>query len=363
MRANLLTMLAICLFVAGASLGLSTYRSLHERLVSTAPAENIVIMSQGAASERGSRLGLESARKVELLDGLRRDGDTALAARELVGSVFVNSSDVRFQMPVIIRGTDEHSAKVHGITLVAGTAPEPGSLQVMVGRRIAEKNPEIKIGSALSLPGGKAPVTGIYSASASPYEDEVWTPRAALEIHLKTSYASSVTVVANSSSQVPSLIDSINTNKDLKAQATALTTLRAKGAGMATILRVVLVLLVLLSLVATVAIATTMNAAVMTRMPELAAMVAIGIRRSVLGRMILVESLLLALLGAVLGVGLGQLIRLQLGTIQLGDTPVKLSADPLVLVVGLALAAIVGIIGSIAPSLMVRRLDVIANMR
>lgn len=363
MRANLLTMLAICLFVAGASLGLSAYRNLHARLVSTAPAENIVVMSQGAASERGSRLALESARKVELLDGLRRDGDAPLLARELVGSVFVNTADVRFQMPAIIRGTDARSAKVHGATVVTGTWPEPGTLQVAVGRRVAEKNPEIKIGSTLSLPGGVAPVTGIFSAGSSPYEDEVWTPRPALEIHLKATYASSVTVVAESASQVPALIERINTNKDMKAQATALTTLRAKGAGIETILRVVLVLLVLLSVVATIAIATTMNAAVMTRMPELAAMVAIGIRRSVLGRMVVVESLLLAMIGAALGLGLAQLVRFQVGTIDLGDTPIQLTADPLVLGVGLVLAVIVGVVGSIAPSLMVRRLDVIASMR
>ena len=363
MRANLLTVLAIALFVAGGSLGLSAYRNLHARLVSTAPAENIVVMSQGAASERGSRLDLESARKVELLDGLRRDGSAPLAARELVGSVFVNTTDVRFQMPAIIRGTDDDSAKVHGATLVDGAAPAAGTLQVMVGRRVAERNPEIKIGSILKLPGGPAPVSGIFSAGASPYEEEVWTPRPALEIHLKTSYVSSVTIVADSASQVPGLIDRINTNKDLKAQATALTTLRAKGAGMATVLRVVLVLLILLSVVATIAIATTMNATVMTRMPELAAMVAIGIRRSVLGRIVLVEGLLLALLGAALGVAVSQLVRLKVGTIQLGDTPIQLTADALVFAVGLGLALIVGVLGSIAPAVMVRRIDVIAHMR
>lgn len=363
MRANLLTMLAVCLFVAGACIGVSVYRSLRERLVSTAPAENIVVLSKGAASERSSRLALESARKIEILDGIARTGDAPLATRELVANVFVNTADVRFQPPVLMRGIDDRSMQVHRVKLVEGTAPEPGSLQVIVGRRVAEQHRELKLGSSLSLPGGAAPITGIFSAGGSPYEDEVWTLRSALELHLKASYASSLTLVADSAARVPALVDRINQNKDLQAQATSLSALREAGAGMRTVLKLVLVLLVLLSVVATAAIATTMNAAVVTRLPELASMVAIGIRRSVLGRLVIVESLLLAFVGAVLGIGISQLVRMQLGTISLGDTPVELTADPVALAVGFGLSVVVGIIGSIAPSVMVRKLDVIRSMR
>ena len=363
MRANTLTMLAICLFVAGACIGVSVYRSLRERLVSTAPAENIVVLSKGAASERSSRLDLEAARKIELLDGVARTDSTPLAARELVANVFVNSDSVRFQPPVLMRGIDDRSLQVHRAKLVTGTAPAPGSLQVIVGRRVAEQHRELKVGSSLALPGGAAPITGIFAADGSPYEDEVWTLRSALELHLKAQYASSLTLVADSASRVPALVDRINETKDLQAQATSLAALREAGAGMQTILKLVLVLLVLLSVVATAAIATTMNAAVVTRLPELASMVAIGIRRSVLGRLVIIESLLLAIVGAVLGIAISQLVRSQLGTISLGDTPVELALDPIALAVGFGLAIVVGIVGSIAPSVMVRRLDVIRSMR
>src|SRR5262245_66182015 len=125
---------------------------------------------------------------------------------------------------------------------------------------------------------------------------------------------SSVTLVANPGG-VDAMVARINADRDLQAQAVSVANFRAKNAGLATILRVVLILLVLLSVVATSTIAATMAAAIATRIPELAAMAAIGIRRSVLARMVIVESVLLAAIGALIGVGARELVRSKLGAL------------------------------------------------
>ena len=357
-------MVSVALFVTGSSLGLAVYLNLRTQLVDTTPPENILVLATGAVSERGSRLDLEAARKVALLDGVKKDGDAPLATQELLASVYVNTSDLsKYDDPVTIRGIDERSLKVHRVTLIEGSLPEPGTLQVMVGKRLAKKFASLKSGSDLFLPGGASRVIGVFEADGSPFEDEVWTQRAALEVHLNQKFSSSTTLVAESAGRVPEIVDKINKSKEYEAHAVSVASYQAAGAGLATILRTVLILLTLLSVVATSAIATTMSAAVASRMPELAAMVAIGIRRGVLARMVIVESALLAVVGALVGVLASELIRRSIGTLTLGATPVELTAKLSVPLLGLALGLFVGLIGGLAPSIAVRRLDIIRTLR
>src|SRR5882672_6444817 len=87
LRANIVTMLSITLFVIGSCLGLAVYLGLKRVLVDTTPRENILVLAKGAASEKSSRLDLEAARKAALVDGVARDDGAPLAVRELVSLV------------------------------------------------------------------------------------------------------------------------------------------------------------------------------------------------------------------------------------------------------------------------------------
>jgi len=364
LRANLITILSIVLFVAGATTGLAVYLDLRRQLVESTPAENIVVLGRGAASEDASRLPLDTAHKVELLDGIRKRDNAPLVTREIVTTAAVNTTDfTKFEQPATVRGIDDRSLAVHGARLLSGTLPAHGSLQVIVGRRLALTHPNLRLGGSLFLPGGESKVSGIFEAGGSRFEDEVWTLREALELHLKAKFSSSTTLVAESAAQVAGLVDKINHSKDLEAQATPLTTFFEAGAGLATVLKTVLAMLVLLAVVATSAIAATMNAAVMIRLPELATLAAIGIRRRRLARMVLVESALLALVGAIVGVVASELVRRSIGMITFGPIPLELTSSPIVPLAGIALGLVVGVIGGLAPALAVRRLDIMTLMR
>ncbi|MBA3454230.1 MAG: hypothetical protein H0T42_14150 [Deltaproteobacteria bacterium] len=359
-RSNVLTILSIALFVTGSAVGLSVYLSLRSAVIDTSPPENILVLGKGASGEGGSKLTLDTARKIVLLDGLSKAGDGPLASRELVSGVYVNTADFsRYHAPVTIRGIDEQSTKVHHVTVIEGSAPQSGTLQVMIGRRLAKDYPELRIGADISLPGGAAPITGVFSSEGSPFEFEVWTPRAALELHTKAKNSSSMTIVAESAARVPEIIASIKGNKSIEAEAISVRESRANGAGLERILKIVLILLVLLSIVAASAIATTMNAAVAVRMPELGALVAIGVRRSMLGRLVVLESVLLATIGTIIGVIVNELIHRMVGSIG----PFELVSIAIVPVVAVGLGLLMGLIGGLVPAMSVRRLDVIKAMR
>jgi putative ABC transport system permease protein len=361
-RANMISVLTVCLFVMGASLGLSYYTSLKQ-VVTSVPAENIIVVSKGATAENDSELKLETARKLVVLDGIKKQNATPLAAHELVIRVAV--TDMRtseFDTASILRGIDEQSPAVHRIQLLSGTAPQPHSLDIIVGKRLTRRYPHLRIGYVLRLPGGPSKLTGVFAADGGPFEDELWTDREAFELHTKVG-ASSVTLVADSAAHVPDLVARINASKDLDAQAYPVAEFGTAISGLRTIVRIVLVLLVLLSIIATFAIATTMNAAVAVRLPELAALAAIGVRKRSLARVVLVEGTLLGFVGAALGVLASGLAIGQLGFIRLSRDPIEIASSPVVLLIGLALGVLVGVLGGIAPAIQVKRLDILATLR
>ena len=160
-RANTFSILSVGLFVAAAALGLSYYLTLRSNLTS-APPENVIVVSKGAATEVESKLSLDTARKVVLLDGVKKDGENAIAARELVAYIFLTDpgSD-SYALPGTLRGIDERSVAIHGARVTSGTMPDPKSLDVMVGQRVVKNFPNIKVGYELPLPGGPGKVVGM----------------------------------------------------------------------------------------------------------------------------------------------------------------------------------------------------------
>jgi putative ABC transport system permease protein len=361
-RTNVISMLSVCLFILGGTIGLSYYASLRN-IVRAVPANNIIVVAKSAAAEGDSRVPLETSRKVLLIDGIKKENDAPLAVRELVSRVFVSESFGKFEPASTIRGIDEKSLTVHNVQLVEGTAPQPRSLEMIVGKRVAEQYPHLKVGYEMPLPGGPSRVSGIFTADGSSFEDEIWTAKAALELHINQRGTSSLTLVAEDSRRIGEIIDKINTSKELDVHAATVAEFRADGVGLATIVRTVMVLLLLLAIVAIFAIATTMSSAVAIRMPELAALAAIGVRRGVLGRIILLEGALLGLFGGLLGMAVSAIVITQIGYIPLGTNPIAISLSPIALMMGLGLGLLAGVIGGIAPAIRVRRLDILTAMR
>lgn len=355
LRSSSITLLAITLFVAGGTTGIRVYRSLRATLIDSAPPDNVLVVGKGAPDELESILPQEAVQQIAVLDGI------VLAAPELLSLVYVNATDFSTEEPVPIRGIDERSFRVHRAELIQGALPQPGSLEIIVGRRLLRTYPDLRVGADIALPGGTCKITGVFAAGNGPMELEIWTPRAALELHLKTKDTSSMTLVA-APGAVQSLVDKINTTKSIDAHAESLASVRRTSGGLDKLARTVLLMLILLGVVATFAIAMTINASVAIRLPELAALAAIGLRKSLLARLIVFESVALAFVGSLLGVGIAELLRRALGTISLSSVPVELEATLSAPLIGLAVGVATGLIGGLLPALAVRRLSIVDTL-
>jgi putative ABC transport system permease protein len=122
---------------------------------------------------------------------------------------------------------------------------------------------------------------------------------------------------------------------------------------------IVLVLLVLSVIISSFGIANTLALSIYERVRELGLLRAVGMQRSQLGWMIVVEAVIVSLLGAALGIAIGIAFA---WTMQqaLADLGVSAFAVPWSLLVAFAvIAAILGLLASIAPAVRASRIRVL----
>ena len=122
---------------------------------------------------------------------------------------------------------------------------------------------------------------------------------------------------------------------------------------------VVLVLLVLSVIISSFGIANTLALSIYERIRELGLLRAVGMQRRQLGWMIVIEAVIVSLLGAVLGISIGILFGWAMQQ-ALADLGVRAFAVPWDLLVVFAIvAALLGLLASIAPAIRASRIKVL----
>ncbi|GAA1572905.1 FtsX-like permease family protein [Kribbella sancticallisti] len=126
-----------------------------------------------------------------------------------------------------------------------------------------------------------------------------------------------------------------------------------------TVLGVVGMLLTLAVLIAVLGIVNTLALSVVERTREIGLLRAIGMDRPQLRRMLQVEAIAIALLGAVLGVAIGVLFGASVQKVMVDDGLGVLDVPVLQLVIALVVAAAVGVLAAVWPSRRAAKLDVL----
>ena len=122
---------------------------------------------------------------------------------------------------------------------------------------------------------------------------------------------------------------------------------------------IVLVLLVLSVIISAFGIANTLALSIYERIRELGLLRAVGMQRRQIGWMIVIEAVIVSLLGAVLGIAIGLLFGWAMQQ-ALSDLGVSRLAVPWgLLVVFAVIAALLGLVASIAPAIRASRIKVL----
>jgi putative ABC transport system permease protein len=367
--------MALVVFVFAAALMLDA--GLRATLVATGSANNVLVFRKGAQSEVQSSVAREQAALIEALPQVARGADGAprvsreilvlnsLAKRAADGSAAESRSNVP------IRGVPAMGFALRPqLRIVEGRRFAPGASEIIVGRQVAEKFAGVAIGQSLSFAQRQWRVVGVFDSGRTAFDSEIWGDVDQLGQAFRR-FGSTSSVIAE-----------INRPEDFEAMAAAIAadprlTVEIKperqfyedqSRALSTFLSALgITLSVIFSLGAMIGATITMYASVATRTGEIGTLRALGFRRRSILSAFLLESLLLALAGGVVGLfAASWLTAITISTTNFqsfSELAFSFTLTPKIVVNSVIFALIMGLIGGFLPAVKASRMKIVDALR
>ncbi len=146
-------------------------------------ANRALVMRTGADSEMTSGLGGTEVDIIKQAPGIRRDGQTVLAAAELYVIIDLQRKGVdNSSSNVPLRGIDPASMRLRDeVSLIAGRMLEFGTNEVIVGRGASLQFVDAEVGGTIKSGRNAWNVVGMFEADGGVAESEVWSDARALQ--------------------------------------------------------------------------------------------------------------------------------------------------------------------------------------
>jgi len=306
--------------------------------------------------------------------GIARDAKgQPLASPELVvaANLPMKGGSADDEGSVQLRGVgDEAWAVRPQVKIIEGRRFNPGMRELDVGKGAAQQFAGLVPGHQVRLGSQLWTVVGVF-ASSDAMDSEVWGDANVVSDTYRrgSSRASVVAKLAN-----PQAFDAFKAalaaNPQLKVDTdTTLAYYAKQSEGMSTVIRIMGITVgLIMAIGAMFGALNTMFAAVATRAREIATLRAIGFRGLPVVVAVMLETMLLALLGGVIGGALAWLVfngygasTLAAGTV--GKLSFELAVTPALLWTGLKWALAIGFVGGLFPAVRAARLPVTTALR
>jgi putative ABC transport system permease protein len=376
LRARWVSAIVAVLGIAGtvgvflAMLGLA--RGFRATLVSSGSADNVLIRRSGASSELDGAVPLEQVRVLEDKPAIAREGGQPLVSPEAV---------VIAPFPLLTTGTDAN-VQVRGVTpevlkvrknvrIVQGRFFQPGLAELVIGRNVASTYGGLDLGKTVKFGGGTWTVVGVFDAGGSAFDSEVWSDVRVLNQTYKRpdDLYQSVTASLTSPTAFEQLKDSITADPTLTVQVDREVDYYARQSEVLTTLITVLGTLVaiIMGVGAVFGALNTMYSAVAERSREIATMRAIGFGAASIVVSFLFEALLIAFIGGMLGaISVLKLNGLTTSTLNMqtfSSVAFAFRITPVLLLIGIFFALLMGLIGGVPPAIRAARRPVALALR
>ena len=343
-----------------------------QRTLASAGAEDVaVILRGGSQSEVNSVVTRDQVRLVEEAPGVAKNSDgQPLVSPELylVVDGVKRSSQTKVNLP--LRGIGQEGAAVRkGITIVAGRMFAAGSSEIVVGKALLREFEGFELGQTVTFGTGRWTVVGVFEAEGSVFESEIWAALPVVQSFFKRDnvFQTLRARLANPAA-LEGLERYVDTDPRLKLEAKSEAAYFAEQASRTSDLihKLGWPLAIAMAFGALAGALNTMYSAVAARATEIATLRAIGFGGLPAFVGTLVESLILAAIGGVIGAVATLLIFDGLSTSTLGAsfTQVVFSFQltPALAAEGVILALVVGLIGGLFPAIRAARTPIVIGL-
>jgi putative ABC transport system permease protein len=366
---TLMTALGIGLTVAVLLADLALVNGLRDAFRSTGDPLNILVLRKGGTSELVSAVTREVYQQLKFKPGIARDHNgEPMASLEMVTIVSLpNGLDSRGSN-ITLRGILPLGFELRQVRLQQGRWFQQGQREIVVGKLIAERYGAV-IGKQLRFGKGLWTVVGIMDGSGSALNSEIWGDlnQVASDFNRENGL-SSVLVRAADPATVPALINSINDDQRLNMSArTEKEYYEAQTISGAPIEYLGIFVSIIMAVGSSFAAMNTMYAAVARRAREIGTLRVLGFSKSTILFSFFVESLLLAVLGALLGIALVlplNNISTSIGSfVTFSEISFNFHVGPAVMAWGVVFALIMGALGGLFPARSAARKEILTALR
>ncbi len=331
---------------------------------------NAMVLRGGSQAELNSSISLETLQIAERAPGVRRDAaGRPLAAGELIVIAELPKKGQTLGANVTLRGvTPAAFALRENLRIIEGRQFTPGLQELIVGRAAQSEFEGLEVGRTIRLRAADWTVVGVFE-SGDAFDSEIWTDAATAQTAWGRNGYSSALVGLEGDDALPAFEAALKAdprvNVEVRRQVDYLTEQTRQTSRNIEILGTVVA--VIMGLGAIFAALNTMYAAVSARTREIATLRAIGFSPLPVVVSVLVEAMLLALVGGLVGALLAYAFfnGMTVSTLGGGFTQLvfQFRVTAGLVLTGAIIALSIGFIGGLFPAVRAARLPVTTALR
>ncbi|MCW0388161.1 Macrolide export ATP-binding/permease protein MacB [Xanthomonas sacchari] len=339
-------------------------------LDSTGDDTTAIVLRGGSQAETNSVITRDQVPLIASLAGVARGADNRpLVSPELSQVVNLQSKSDGTDVNAQFRGVGEQGWAVHDkVKLLQGRRFKPGLREIVVGKGAQSQFRGLQLGQTLTLGNQAWTVVGVF-ASGDAHDSELWTDTQTLATTYNRSAYQSISVRTQGQDGFRQFKAAMDADPRLKLDVfTTREYYRKQGGNLSKVLEILGTFIgTIMAIGAVFGALNTMYAAVATRAREIATMRALGFRGLPVVVAVMLETMLLALLGGVLGGLIAWAIFNGYSVSTLGSNfsqvVFQFKVSPPLLWTGLKWALGIGLVGGLFPALRAARLPITTALR
>lgn len=375
-----MTALGIALTVTTAIFLMALIAGLDRAFVTSGSPKNVLVLRKGSEAELSGGFDAALFPTLKTLPGIAttKDGQPMVSGEWVVvivlprrdGTGEVNVT-VRGMMPagLEMRETADGPGKQPPVKLIEGRWFETGQREVVVSKSIRERFTHANIGDTMQFGKGAWKVVGVFDANGAAAESEVWgdVNQMASDFDRQGGYSSAY-LRATDPIAAEALKNRVSDDQRLKLEGVLESDYYAKQTSSGTPIKVIgWVVGVIMAIGSIFAAMNTMYAAVAYRGREIATLRVIGFSRPAILTSFVFESLVIAFLGALVGIVLMLPFNgMQTGTsnaVTFSEVVFALRITPAVATRAIIFALVMGFVGGLAPAWHAARQNILSALR
>ena len=371
-KVTLLAIFGIGLVVAVFVTLLAMENGFRIALRSTGSPLNGIVTQRGSMSELTSWINIGDANVIMVDPRVARDSDgKPMASCEVVILTTRPRRSDNQPANITFRGVSPEGFKVRSnVKIVEGRNFTPGLYEAIVGKKIADRVTGLNIGDTFSVKKHDFKIVGLFTADGSSFESEIWGDYDAMAPAIdRNGGCESLTLRLSNPATLAAFDKEVRANPRVQLQIDSEPKYYENLAGptAAALLGLAGFVAVVMGIGAVFGAMNTMYAIVSQRTREIGTLRALGFSRVSILLSFVLESVLLALIGGILGclaafamngytAGTGQ-------TASFSELAFAFKITPPVLVFGLVFAVLMGFVGGLLPAFRAARMPITRALR